>query len=58
MLLDLAEFSKIKFSLFAKTRDTSKININWLIDIKELEYTDRDNKSVIIDNVSAFSSAD
>ena len=32
--------------------DASKINITWLIDIKELESAENDNKSVTMDDTS------
>ena len=36
----------------AEIKDTSKIQIDWLIDIKELDAIESDNKSAAIENVS------
>ena len=38
----------------AEIKDTNKININWLIEIKELENIEN-NKSVTIDDTSVIS---
>ena len=39
----------------AEIEDASKINIDWLIDMKELEIENEDNKSIAIDDVSITS---
>ena len=36
----------------AEIEDASKINIDWLIDMKELDIENEDNKSIAIDDVS------
>ena len=39
----------------AEIKDASKINLDWLIDIKDLDIIECDNKSVIMDNTSILS---
>ena len=39
----------------AEIEDASKINLDWLIDIKDLDIIESDNRSVIIDDTSIIS---
>ena len=39
----------------AEIEDASKINLNWLIDIKDLDIMESDNRSVMMDDTSIIS---